>query len=484
MLSRKAVGQIFDDNMEQFATKLISCIPSDANLNIFQPDNQICFPMKLLEALEFVREESKRESDNELMAALRVELSLFVNGQDSGKTREDYEQSLAGLPLCVDVHWQYIKSSPAFEEKLDEILDRIRSTRSHLGVNTKESIRVSNLTLELLTRLLKRGNLKQVLQYTGCIEEIETRHIQLINLEEAHSKVYLTEKDKYLIWNYILYYFMTNSLPNSKNDEWMNSLVHSGKATTDKKLFMIECQEPIMDKHVQIGCVNIILSMLRHFGNKACQDISRRPLLIGTLRTLFKFLSVSSSYKTAGTLILARKANELKSLQPEIQEIMIELELLTHQSAMSYQQTIKQSNRQFILAHQIASRLDKSEIETISLLLGSCVGIDQRKENEELIILVDRIRQSYLSLLGLDTLLSKRRESEKMKHSTFAWINVLILLQISKVLYMKKNNTTTMNTILLNQLDLILTGARNHIQSEEGISFIEEYVDCLRAAEK
>ncbi|KAG1399097.1 hypothetical protein G6F60_007937 [Rhizopus arrhizus] len=334
MLSRKATGQIFDEAMDLFVTRVLSCIPSDANINIFQQDSHGLFPRKLMEALDFVRKESQQDPRNEFKATLKVELSLFVHGR-SEQLKRDYEESIRELPQCVDVHWQHIRSENNSETQMKLIVDLLsRIAQARTSVNTEQSNKISGMTLEILIRFLRMPNgmskVLKILTNNDDDDIIETKSVQLFSMEET-TGIYLTEQDKYLIWMVILYYYVTKTIPDNICQNWMDKLVKTGKASTEKPMFMIDWTPTLenkpLDRQSQIGCVNILLSMLRHFGNKACNDISRRPLLIGVLRTLLNLLPFSPSYKLAGTLILTRKALQLKSLQPEMQEIVIELEL-------------------------------------------------------------------------------------------------------------------------------------------------------------
>lgn len=496
MLSRKATGQIFDEAMDLFVTRVLSCIPSDANINIFQQDSHGLFPRKLMEALDFVRKESQQDPRNEFKATLKVELSLFVHGR-SEQLKRDYEESIRELPQCVDVHWQHIRSENNSETQMKLIVDLLsRIAQARTSVNTEQSNKISGMTLEILIRFLRMPNgmskVLKILTNNDDDDIIETKSVQLFSMEET-TGIYLTEQDKYLIWMVILYYYVTKTIPDNICQNWMDKLVKTGKASTEKPMFMIDWTPTLenkpLDRQSQIGCVNILLSMLRHFGNKACNDISRRPLLIGVLRTLLNLLPFSPSYKLAGTLILTRKALQLKSLQPEMQEIVIELELKAKNNIV-FSVMIEKVSKLFYrlsLGYQIASRMpcknnEREDLYKIASILGSCIGY-QANENDDLVIRVDKIRQSYLSLLGLDTLnimLDQQKwktNTRQMKSCSFAWLNLLVLLQISKLLYIE--NTVIRDT-LLNQIDLVLNGARDYIKSKEGIAFIQDYAHIIK----
>ncbi|KAI9273349.1 hypothetical protein EDC94DRAFT_655269 [Helicostylum pulchrum] len=81
--------------------------------------------------------------------------------------------------------------------------------------------------------------------------------------------------------------------------------------------------ETPLDRSTLFGATNILLSMIRHFGAKARNDVCRKPLLVGTWRTLSSFLTSTPCYKTADTLMLMRKAAVIIEQIPEIREIII-----------------------------------------------------------------------------------------------------------------------------------------------------------------
>jgi hypothetical protein len=67
--------------------------------------------------------------------------------------------------------------------------------------------------------------------------------------------------------------------------------------------------------------------MLAHFGELACRDIRKKPLLVGVLRTLVTFISHVPCFMTAGTLELITLCQDIHALSPEIQELKMDLEL-------------------------------------------------------------------------------------------------------------------------------------------------------------
>lgn len=188
------------------------------------------------------------------------------------------------------------------------------------------------MTAEVLIRLLRMGELQQVVKLMTNKEiTINTEKAEVFTMDVAPD-IYLQAQDTYRIWMLILYYYVNNKvLPDYICSPWMSSLVCDGVPSRPVQ-FMIDwttcnfLQQPL-DKPTLFGAVNILLSMLKHFGSKACNDVRRKPLLVGVLRTLINFISCTPKYKIAGTLALIRKYEYIVQQVPEIQEIITELKI-------------------------------------------------------------------------------------------------------------------------------------------------------------
>lgn len=470
LLSRKAMGLKFKEPMETFANQILSRIPSD--LDLLQQD--MYFPIKMKSVYDFVKESPPNECQN----ALLTELNFLVHGQSEASCDV----------LCLDTWWQHVRfqeGAPPLEQ-IDHWLGQLAQKRK--TDFPAQAQRISQMNVEALVRTLLYDGGFDFVRKKLMLDEIKQDAVQLFSLDDTH--VYLEEKDKYTLWMIFLYFFVTRNLPDVICQGWMDGLVQTGRAKMEKDIFMIDWK-PMLEnkpfsKQGQIMCVNILLSMLNHFGNKTRNDMSRKPLLVGVLKTLFNFLSLSPSYKVAGALILARKVSTVASLQPEIQLIEMDLELRSSQSYNEEQlmETIRQEEnvrRRLLLGYHIVSRLpmkEKTELLKMAMVLGACVRY--RIEVEDTIALsVDKIRQTYLSLLELDTLSMHKstNNTRQMQSCSFAWLNLLVLLQISKLLYIE--NSVISDTLIC-QMDLVLNGARKNIQSKSDFTFIQNYVSKLK----
>ncbi|CAO3670803.1 unnamed protein product [Rhizopus stolonifer] len=470
LLSRKAMSLTFNEPMETFANQILSRIPSD--LDLLQQD--MYFPIKMKFVYDFVKESPSNECQN----ALLTELNFLVHGQS---------EAICDV-LCLDTWWQHVRfqeGAPPLEQ-IDYWLGQLAQKRK--ADLPAQAQRISQMNVEALVRTLLYDGGFDFVRKKLMLDEIKQDTVQLFSLDDTH--VYLEERDKYTLWMIFLYFFVTRNLPDVICQGWMDGLVQTGEAKMEKDIFMIDWK-PMLEnkpfsKQGQIVCVNILLSMLNHFGNKTRNDMSRKPLLVGVLKTLFNFLSLSPSYKVAGALILARKVSTVASLQPEIQLIEIDLELRTSQSYNEEQlmETIKQEKnvrRRLLLGYHIVSRLpmkEKTELLKMAVVLGACVR--RRVEVEDTIVLsVDKIRQTYLSILELDTLSMHKstNNTRQMQSCSFAWLNLLVLLQISKLLYIE--NSVISDTLIC-QMDLVLNGARKYIQSKSDFTFIQNYVSKLK----
>ncbi|KAI9275382.1 hypothetical protein BY458DRAFT_507246 [Sporodiniella umbellata] len=419
------MGWVFDEPMESFANDLLSHIPSD--IDLCQQDNQ--FPAKMKAVLDFVRQVPG--AMNDAKQALLMELHYLVHGCCDSK-----EEAEEGEMICLDVLWQHVRfdKQPALEA-ISGLLNQLGQTRTDFST----SQRVSQWNLEVLIRTLlyEEGYAFVLKKLTSDPNaDITDERIQIFSMDEA--RVYLTERDKYTMWMIVLYYFVTHSLPDRVCRGWMDALIKTGQAKAEKPLFVIDWS-PMLEnrpfsKQGQMACANILLSMLNHFGNKACNDPSRTPLLIGVLQTLFNFLSFSPSYKVAGALVLARKVSSLTSLQPEMQMIEMDLETKSGRKGNRalIQMVLKEKNieQRLVIGFYLVSRLPAKEREdllTMASVLGACVGCFANN-HDDLVLTVDKIRQTYLHQLELDMLSvhNKKSNTRQMKSCSFAWLNLLV----------------------------------------------------------
>lgn len=371
------------------------------------------------------------------------------------------------------------------------------------------------MTTEVLIRLLRLNGIEEVIRYlTKKDLEIDTEKLQIFDLVDAPGN-YLQEEDKYCIWMLILYYYINKSIPDFVCNAWMNTLVKEGTPAKQMSIFMIDWTlsqmlETPLDTVTLFGATNILLTMLRHFGRKAANDIRRKPLLVGTWRTLSSFLSNTSCYKTAGTLMLMRSAHSIAEQIPEIQEIITDLEIkansantviLNHLYQSKEYMTI--SNLHSLSYHVARSYYEKHSLNKVHLLVMSNILLyplldkrtkaKQTKAMEQLmgilsepipddkaIVMVDLIRQRYLAGLGIDfSMMNSARPNDQqnnLRKTAFAWMNLLLLTVISKFLYPE---TSIIRDNLDQNIKLIFDEAMKEVNSEDGKVAIFKYVNII-----
>ena len=119
-----------------------------------------------------------------------------------------------------------------------------------------------------------------------------------------------------------------NTLPVDVCDIWMRSLVKNGTPSREKPLFTIDWRNALKDEPVDRstlrGAINILLSMLRYFGNSAIGNVNKKPLLVGVLITLFSFLSYTKCYELIGTKVLTQQLN-FPAILRDIEGIRVDL---------------------------------------------------------------------------------------------------------------------------------------------------------------
>lgn len=340
------------------------------------------------------------------------------------------------------------------------------------------------MTTEVLIRLLRMNGLEPVLKLLANKKDvrIDTEKQHIFNLDDVPG-LYLQEQDKYNIWMLILYYFVSKKLPEGLCSVWMYTLVKDGEPTKILPPFMIDwttCLQRPLDRATLFGAINILLSMLRHFGNKACNDVRRKPLLVGVWRTLFDFLSNTPNYKNAGTLMLVRKFAGLVEQVPEIQEIITALEIkagnentviveniyasrkkmsqsnlftLTHHIARAYYENKSYSNplllviANILLYPLLEAESLPNQAEMMQKLCNDYCSKEEGEEeqynlssNEECIIVFRYVQHYYANALSVDNLIEPPSAPQHRRNSanpayrkmTFAWINILLLTQMCK----------------------------------------------------
>jgi hypothetical protein len=358
----------------------------------------------------------------------------------------------------------------------------------------------SSATGEVLIRLLRANRLDKVLDIlTNGQININSETVEVFAIDESPS-IHITEQDRYNIWMLILYYYATDKkLPDSVCSSWMSSFVKDGTSNQNRMLFMIDwapaLSESPLDRPRQIGVISILLSMLQHFTTKACADTRRRPLLIGVWRTLCNILTFTPCYKRAPTLILIRKGDEIKGLRPELQEMLTELEYKVNNSVESILTRIRSKGRWILPFSQVSAicyRLAKAvydETKDVCLVARilyipihhACdkdTGINLEaspdgQTREEKVVQVDRIRQWYLSVLKLDSLLPvDSNKTKNMASATYPWMSLILLTKISMCLY---SSTSPVREGLASQMGMIFDAGMENISSEDGKMIFFKY---------
>lgn len=275
---------------------------------------------------------------------------------------------------------------------------------------------------------------------------------------DCPSEIFLTEEDKYHIWMLIVHFSIMGILPQGVCDMWMNGLIKDGQPNMSKALFSIDWTDTLknhpLDAETLCGATNIMLSMLAHFGELTCNNAKKKPLLIGVLRTLVTFLNYVPCYGIPGTLEVVKKFQDVKDLSPEIQEIMIDLELkssfslrtiisrlfdgssiltrpqffaIAYRSLCTYCEQINYTTENIVLLACILSlplatnQTNRSDVE--SIIINSIESLDY----EGKVAMVNGIRCKYRNLVSLGP-------SNSDQASTFVWINLLLLQKIYQLL--------------------------------------------------
>lgn len=367
------------------------------------------------------------------------------------------------------------------------------------------------MTAEVLIRLIRLNGIEQVLRlmaHDGIV--LNTENAEIFDMDDVPG-LYLQEHDKYYIWMIILYYNVNKFVPDFVCGTWMSALVNDGIPISSMPILMIDWSashllEQPLDTATLYSSTNILVSMLRHFGNKACSDVKRKPLLVGVLRTISSFLSNIPSYKPTSTLILMREAQNIAEQIPEIREIIADLEIKTGIKSDNIIEQVYKSkpamstSNLFSYSFNVArSYYEKRPFSKQNLLTVSYILLSPLVENktlntdlmttstdpasppisdEQIIIIVDTIKQRFFSSLGLD--FSRQpltNQPSKFRNISFAWINLLLLTAISKFLYPE---TSVIRDSLDVTMRMIFDTAITEITSEDGKKSMFKYAQNLK----
>ncbi|KAG2234823.1 hypothetical protein INT48_006740 [Thamnidium elegans] len=513
MLYRKSLSQLSNPSIQPAIDAIINSINPHDDLSSIKIGS--VYFVSLENTLNITRIFYHQNPKNEFFASLKLELSFYVNG-NTAQYHDDYKESISQLPLSIDVEWQRVRAEVTFSNQLPLILNLLhRISLEHTSFDSKESCINSSMTTEVLIRLLRLNGLEQVLRLMTSKEiDIGTEKLEIFDMDDAPG-LYLQEQDKYCIWMLILYYYVNKSIPEFVCSNWMYTLVKDGTPTKNMSIFMIDWTlsnliEKPLDRSTLFGATNILLSMLRHFGTKARNDIRRKPLLVGTWRTLSSFLTNTPCYKTAGTLMLMRNAAVIVEQIPEIQEVIIDLEIRAESLASVITERIYQSKDIMSLSniHSLCFNISTSYYEKnavtdsnllamanilhypllekntmkkqIKILKKVTQAEHNSMEHGTIIVSVDTIRQHYLTAMGIDSSMgntSKQSDQQSNQRKIpFAWMNLLLLTAISKFLYPKES---IIRESLDKNIKLIFEEAMKEVKSGDGKVAIFKYSNLI-----
>lgn len=148
MLRRKAESQLSNPVMQKAIDTIIQSIPSYNNLNTIKIGTP--FFVNLENTLEVVRTFYNQQPRNEFFASLRLELSLYVNGNTS-QFNDDYSECVILLPLSIDVEWQRIRAEPMFACQISMILSLLRRiSLKHTSFDSEGNIKTMFIVIYFL----------------------------------------------------------------------------------------------------------------------------------------------------------------------------------------------------------------------------------------------------------------------------------------------------------------------------------------------
>ncbi|KAI9260624.1 hypothetical protein BDA99DRAFT_512680 [Phascolomyces articulosus] len=458
-------------------------------------------------ARQLVREATQAHPEVELLWGLFAELSLYYHGPSSQEIMNDLSSIDGNIPFAAaDVIWQKIRAamtntSDSQQPKLiiENLLNNLAKSR---GATQKsaEAKSISGISTEIIMRTLRFFGLDYVLYLlTGKKETfIKDDGVELFSLETNN----LDDHDIYVVWMTVLYNLLFQRMPDSICRHWYASILTNGRPSTVKPLFTIDwamtaAQAPLSQQE-QLSSLNILLSMLHYFSKKARGNGAKRPLLMGVWQTLLNLLPHCECYKRAGTLTLLRGGLEVEALQPEIYDMAAYLETqmgdragaTSRLQARAFQLSL---NHRFLLAYRSAHNMGLSGTSSLKDMreaaklvcapMEIAFDIPKTVSNEEDSVYIDSVRRFYLSALGLDPTpprpTKKAYNTGVIRHSAFAWINLMFLTQINLWIYSQH-----MHAMFIQQLENTRDGAMESVKSDEAKLLIFKYAsEVLRSTQ-
>lgn len=321
-----------------------------------------------------------------------------------------------------------------------------------------ESATASCKTAEILTRVIRLYGIEQVLKLLTGSTTINATQPSIFSLNGA-AGLFLMEKDKLYVWMLILHYLITNSLPQAVCNSWMSHLVKNAEPVISMPLFTLDWTETLketpLDKDTLYAATNLLLSLFSHYGNRTCSDTREKPLFIGVIRTMISFLSSTLAYTIHGALLLTAKMGGTNTLQPEIGEMITELQFKRENSPrvplkfLMDDCKIAHRSQLFSLAHSMVCLYNqKNVMNSENCLLLACmlwIPLHWNRSNLETVLsddlktydntkkgnLVDGIRLKYMDVLNLE---SRRKDTplvRTLRKNAFVWINLLLLTKFT-----------------------------------------------------
>lgn len=118
--------------MEFAVPSIFSWIPQDVDLSTLYSNEFGGIPLyaeKLVETYNMVCDLSNAYPGTEFLGALKLELSMYVNGQESETFMRDCQACVAQYKDSIDVFWQIVLAEPDRSKQISLIQDHVKSIK-------------------------------------------------------------------------------------------------------------------------------------------------------------------------------------------------------------------------------------------------------------------------------------------------------------------------------------------------------------------
>lgn len=132
LLYRKFQEKPFRKVMEITAPSVFSWIASDVDLSNLYSNEFGGLPLyadKVKETYNMVCDLSNAYPSTEFFAALKLELSMYVNGRESEPFMRDCQDCVQQFPESIDVFWQIVLAEVDPTKQISLIKEQLRSIR-------------------------------------------------------------------------------------------------------------------------------------------------------------------------------------------------------------------------------------------------------------------------------------------------------------------------------------------------------------------